>query len=206
MKNSSFRRPALAVVALLTTVLLASCSALDFALKDFNASLGNLSATMSTYDAQGEKIDQVHANSFSVTRDSRFDSVDSAGTSQADSAVLSITAGGHEVSHVGSAMVIAEDGLSDAMAEFPDRVESVAGDRAVPFVNRFVNDIRNQWAPKSKVILIRSQQGHPIAIYSGDEVATTSTEIPKATALLVDGKLLIAYRVDYTIYDTALLR
>ena len=67
---------------------------------------------------------------------------------------------------------------------------------------RFVNSVRNEWAPKSKVIIIRSQQGQPVTIYTGDDVAVESTDIPKSTKLLVDGKLLIVYRTDYTIYDT----
>lgn len=206
MMNKISRRFAVAAAAILTALALTACSSLNFAFKDFQSNLGNLSATMSTYDAQGEMIDRVDARGFAVTRDTRFDSVDSSGTSQADSGVLHITAGGHEVSHVGSAMIIAEEGLDDAMVEFPEQVDIAANGRSIPFVNRFVDNIRNEWDPKSKVVLIRSQQGHPIAIYSGNEVATASTEIPKSTALLVDGKLLIAYRVDYTIYDTALLK
>lgn len=102
-------------------------------------------------------------------------------------------------------MVVAEEGLEDIAAEFPDTVDVATEDRSVPFIDRFANELRNEWNPKSKVVLVRSQQGHPLAVFSGDQVALGSTDIPNSTPLLVDGKLLILYRVDYTIYDTSLI-
>lgn len=116
-----------------------------------------------------------------------------------------MTIGGGEMTHVGSAMVVAEEGLEDIAAEFPDTVDVAIEDRGVPFIDRFVNELRNEWNPKSKVVLVRSQQGHPLAVFSGDQVALGSTDIPNSTPLIVDDKLLILYRVDYTIYDTSLI-
>lgn len=204
MRRTSLR---LGLTSLLVAAGLAltSCTTVDFALKDIRSHLGAVDVTLSTYDAQGHPVDRITGSSFSINRDSRFDSVNSEGVSAKDSSVLSITLGGGEINHVGSAMVVAEEGLEDAAAEFPEKVNFAADDRSVPFIDRFVNDIRNEWAPKSRVVLIRSQQGHPVAVFTGDTVAMGSTDIPKSTALLVDGKLLILYRVDYTIYDTKLL-
>ena len=54
-------------------------------------------------------------------------------------------------------------------------------------------------------ILLISQNGKPLATYVGDSVSVFSVDIPKTTAFLVDGKILIVYRCDYTVYDTALL-
>lgn len=190
---------------LTATLFLASCTSADFALKDLESTMGNLTMSLSTYDAQGHPVDRVEGTSFSVARDTRFDTTNSDGSSSNDSSVLSMTIGGAEMTHVGSAMVVAEEGLEDIAAEFPDTVDVATEDRGVPFIDRFVNDLRNEWNPKSKVVLVRSQQGHPLAVFSGDQVALGSTNIPNSTPLLVDGKLLILYRVDYTIYDTSLI-
>lgn len=187
------------------SVFLASCSTMDFALKDLESQLGTMSVSLSTYDAQGHPIDRVEGTSFSVKRDTRFDTANSDGSSSKDSSVISITIGSGEITHVGSAMVVAEQGLEDIAADFPDTVDIATEDRSIPFIDRFVNDLRNEWSPKSKVVLVRSQQGHPVAVFSGDKVALGSTDIPNSTPLLVDGKLLVLYRVDYTIYDTALI-
>lgn len=55
-------------------------------------------------------------------------------------------------------------------------------------------------------VLIRSQQGLPIAVFTGDEVSTFQAKnIPNSTALLIDGKRVFLYRVDFSIYDTSLL-
>ena len=192
--------------SLLTAAMfLASCTTADFALKDLESTMGTLAVSVSTYDAQGHPIDRVEGTSFSIARDRRFDTINSDGSSSNNSSVLSMTIGSGEMTHVGSAMVVAEEGLEDVAAEFPDTVDVATENRSVPFIDRFVNDLRNEWNPKSKVVLVRSQQGHPLAVFSGDQVALGSTDIPNSTPLIVDGKLLILYRVDYTIYDTSLI-
>ena len=192
--------------SLLTAAMfLASCTTADFMLKDLESKMGTLAVSLSTYDAQGHPIDRVEGTSFSIARDRRFDTTNSDGSSSNNSSVLSMTIGGGEMTHVGSAMVVAEEGLEDIAAEFPDTVDVATEDRSVPFIDRFVNDLRNEWNPKSKIVLVRSQQGHPLAVFSGDQVALGSTDIPNSTPLIVDDKLLILYRVDYTIYDTSLI-
>lgn len=75
----------------------------------------------------------------------------------------------------------------------------------VPIINSLVNDFKNSFTGKEKLILIRSQNGTPLATYAGSNVSLYSTDVPKSTGLLVDGKYLFVYRCDYTIYDLALL-
>lgn len=50
-----------------------------------------------------------------------------------------------------------------------------------------------------------AQDGLPVATYTGDTVEIFSTNVPKSTWFQVDGKMLFAYRADYTIIDNALL-
>ena len=63
----------------------------------------------------------------------------------------------------------------------------------------------DQMSGKKKVILIRSQNGTPLAAYAGDRVSLDKSDAPKTSELLIDGKRLVIYRCDYTIYDRELL-
>ena len=78
-------------------------------------------------------------------------------------------------------------------------------DRSIPIINSIVNSFKNVTSGKEKTILIRSQNGTPLATYVGNKVSIFSVDIPKTTAFLVDNKVLLVYRCDYTVYDTALL-
>ena len=78
-------------------------------------------------------------------------------------------------------------------------------DRSVPILNQMINQFQNDFTGKSRVLLIRSQLGFPLATYAGNKVSIFSTDVPKTTGFLVDGKKLVVYRADYTVYDTALL-
>ena len=89
--------------------------------------------------------------------------------------------------------------------EYAKTVDITNQERGVPMLNSMVNSFKNITSGKAKTILIRSQNGKPLATYVGDSVSVFSVDIPKTTAFLVDGKILIVYRCDYTVYDTALL-
>lgn len=55
-------------------------------------------------------------------------------------------------------------------------------------------------------VLVRSQQGVPLGVYTGNDVSTfAAKDIPNSTALLIDGKRLFLYRVEFSIYETSLL-
>ena len=67
-------------------------------------------ATMTTYTQGGILIDQVHGVSFRMTRDTTFDTSNSKGESNNDSSVVQISIGNSHISHVGSWMLVVEDG------------------------------------------------------------------------------------------------
>ena len=69
-----------------------------------------------------------------------------------------------------------------------------------------VNSWGNITTGRSKVVLVRSQSGKPLATFAGDEVSYFSTGIDKSTGIMIDGKYLFIYRCDYSIYDTELLK
>ncbi|SFF99705.1 DUF5052 family protein [Sporolactobacillus nakayamae] len=190
----------------LSVVVLSGCQVLDFFTTQIEGSLKGLNVTMQTYDADGQPIDTIKGVSGSIKRDNKFDRTNEKGETTKESSVLNITIGGKQVVHVGSTLIMYEKGLQDVMNKLPQKMLVENQERSVPFVNRMVNSYHNYFDGRSKVILIRSQLGKPIATFAGNHVSYFSTEVPNSTGLIIDGKYLFIYRCDFTMYDTQLLK
>ncbi|EOL42025.1 DUF5052 family protein [Enterococcus phoeniculicola] len=181
--------------------VLSGCQDLSMWFKGFEESFKGLEMTIQTYDEESQLIDSIIGKSIMIERDSTFDSK----LESKDSSVIQITIGEKEMHHVGSSMIIAEKGLENVFDEYAKTVDIQNMQRGVPIINSLVNDFRNSFTGKQKVILIRSQNGTPLATYAGDNVSLYKTDVPKSTGLLVDGQYLFIYRCDYTIYDLDLI-
>ena len=186
----------------LSMFLLVGCQDLDMLFKGFEEEFKGLEMTIQTYDEESQMIDKVIGKSIMIKRDSTFDS----DYESKDSSVIQVTVGESEMHHVGSSMIIAERGLENVFDEYAKSVDIQEMQRGIPMINSMVNDFRNSFTGKKKVILIRSQNGTPLATYAGDNVSLYKTSVPKSTGLLIDGKYLFVYRSDYTIYDLDLIR
>jgi len=198
------RRIKLLLSALLMGVLLTGCSSFNMSVKDLQSKLNGLDVVIRTFDEESKVIDKVNGKSVMIERDTTFDTETSEGSNK-DSSVIKISIGKNVMHHVGSSLIMAEDGLQDIFEEYAKTVDITNTDRSVPFINSMIDSFKNVTTGKAKVILIRSQNGTPLATYLGNEVSIFSPDIPKTTVLLVDGQVLLIYRCDYTIYDTALL-
>lgn len=175
-------------------------------MKNMQEEFEGLEATIQTFDAQGQVIDNVKGNSISVETDNRFDIKGSDGEVTKESSVLNIQVGGKQMYHVGSSLVMQEQGTTNILNNTNARAEVNDTDSSVPFLSRLKNEFKNDFTGQNMTVLIRSQQGLPIAVFTGDEVSTFQAEnIPNSTALLIDGKRVFLYRVDFSIYDTSLL-
>lgn len=188
-----------------TCVFLAGCQAVDNYLKNLEEDFEGLTMVVRTFDEDSQVIDRIEGKSMSVSRNTDFDKYKNGETTNLGH-VLKITIGKHEIDHVGSSLVAEEKGLRDLFAEYRKTVDLKNDDSDIPIINRIVSAYKNDFTGKSKVILIRSQKGTPLATYSGDKVSINDSDIPNTTELLVDGKRLLIYRCDYTIYDLALLQ
>lgn len=196
------KKKILAIVTLVMALIsLSACQDITMMFKGFEESFKGLEMTIQTYDEESQLIDRVIGKSIMIERDSTFDT----DLESADSSVIQITIGEKEMHHVGSSMVIAERGLENVFDAYAKKNDIQEMQRGVPIVNSMINDFRNSFTGKKKVVLIRSQNGTPLATYAGDNVSLYKTEVPKSTGLLVDGKYLFVYRCDYTIYDLDLL-
>ncbi|PEH49469.1 DUF5052 family protein [Enterococcus faecium] len=193
-------------IAVLMTVsfvfVLSGCQDISMFFKGFEENFKGLEMTIQTYDEQSQLIDKVTGKSVMIERDSTFDT--DAGSE--DSSVIQITIGDKEMHHVGSSMIIAERGLTNVFDDYAKKVDVQNMQRSVPVINSMINDLRNSFTGKQKVILIRSQNGTPLATYAGNNVSLYKTDVPKSTGIVIDGKYLFVYRCDYTIYDLDLIK
>ena len=180
------------------------CAAFSQQLGDLNAALNGRIGVMRTFDENSQVIDQVKGVSFRFARDTRFDTHSSEGSNR-DSSVVEISLGDSHIYHVGSTMIFAENGLVEVTSQLPSSVRITNAKPGVPWLNDIREQFQNLWQGKSKTIMIRSQNGTPLAVYAGDAVEIFAADIPKTTVFRVDGKFLLVYRADYTVYDTDLI-
>lgn len=185
----------------LSMMFLAGCQDIKMWFKGFEESFKGLEMVIQTYDEQSQLIDKITGKSVLIERDTTFDT----NAETADSSVIQITIGNKEMHHVGSSMIIAEKGLENVFDKYAETVDAQTIQRGVPVINSLVNDFKNSFSGKEKVVLIRSQNGTPLATYGGNNISLYKTDVPKSTGLLIDGQYLFVYRCDYTIYDRALL-
>lgn len=192
---------ALAVAASLMT----GCAWLEASFEEFNRAWAGVTATMTTYNTDGIAMDKVTGAAFQIERDTKFDSRNSDGGSNKDSSVLSISLGEGIISHVGSSLILEEAGLDNVIEESGEYVTFENTSPGTPWLNQMRNEYRNLWEGTSKTIMIRSQHGTPIAVYTGSTVEIFPTDVPKSTWFRVDGKYLFVYRADFTVYENSLL-
>ncbi len=200
------KKKLLQTIVLLSVILsLTACQSIANWWKNTKEEWIGLQMTVRTYDENSQLIDQMTGKSLSISRNEEFDSVDSEGNSKSDSSVLKVTLGEYEIDHVGSSLIASEEGLEDLFTKYQKSVDVSNYNHSMPIINQMVSQLKNDMTGKKKVILIRSQNGTPLATYAGNKVSLYASDAPKTSELLIDGKRLIIYRCDYTIYDKALL-
>ena len=122
--------------------------------------------------------------------------------------VITITIDGSEIQSCGDTCIFVQDGLTPevefASEEIVSKSEGIISDSAS--IARFINQYKNLFG-KSRVVVIKSQLGQPIAAYSGDDVYwEIPKNLPKMTKLMIDGKALYIHRANFQIIDKELLQ
>ncbi|MEG0256611.1 MULTISPECIES: DUF5052 family protein [Vagococcus] len=205
MKKKITKTLTIVPVLLLSVVLLSGCTDLLNWGKDFKQEFKGLDMVIQTYDNDSQLIDSIKGKSVKIEKDTTFDRKDSEGETRKESKVLAITVGGQNMTHVGSSLIAYEDGMNNVFEEYAKTVTVENQNKSVPMLNSMVNEFKNDFTGKSKTILIRSQNGSPLATFTGDSIRMSDTDVPSSTNFLVDGKRLFVYRCDYTVYDNKLL-
>lgn len=191
------RKKALAAVSALvvcTAVALAGCAELSLRFSSVRGELIGNSFDATVFDNFGGEVAAFHAKKMGV----EAASVDEDGN--ATSSVLKITADGRDIEQVGNTMVFAETGLEEVEGyTLPRDIQTTGG--TVNLVDRAINDVKSKIG-KSRVVVVSSQLGVPIAVYQGNSVGYEIPEdLPKFTKLTIDGKALYIHRANYLIID-----
>ena len=120
------------------------------------------------------------------------------------SSVVTITVDGNQVNQTGNTVIFAEEGLEMVEDfELPDDVTGSGG--TINAIDRNINKIKNVLGT-SKVVVICSQLGVPLAVYGGEEVYwEIPDDLPKTTKLNIDGKALYIHRANYIMLDNDLI-
>ena len=184
------------------------CAWLDSEIADMKGELIGNSFDVSIYDNFGTNILNIHGDKVQVNNNVvEVKSVDSSGnwsTTYEMSSVTSNTIDGSNMEQVGNTVIYAEKGLNKITDfELPTDITTSGG--TFNLLDRNINDIKNIIGT-SKVVVISSQLGVPIAVYGGEKVYyEIPDDLPKFTKLSIDGKALYINRANYIILDTKMI-
>lgn len=184
-------------------VTLSSCSNIENWELSMRSKIGALPLTVSTYDSNGQKIDQIRAKSVDIHTDKKMSQKDDQG--HENSSVIDVDYGNNRMIHVGSTM-IAYEGVRNYIDTFNKHVNINDQNHSVPLLNTMYQNFKNDWSGDSKIVMIRSQLGMPVAVFAGKHVSIHKSDMKNATQFVIDGHRLFVYRADYTIYPIASLK
>ena len=199
------------LLSAILVVALIGCSKLGSIINEIHGSLIGNNYTVYTYDNYGNQTLKTSGKKISITGNKietvSYDSDGRAVTGYDLSSVITITIDGKEIESCGDTCVFLQKGLEPEVDFSLDEVNSNGGngitDNAA--LARVLNRYKNDFG-KSRVVVIKSQLGQPIAAFSGDNVYwEIPDDLPKMTKLMVDGKALYIHRANYQIIDKDLL-
>lgn len=207
------------IKALLATIIcicvitgLTGCAANDDYMNDVKGNLSGNSYTIYTYDNYGQKVMTTTGDKINIagnkTKSNGYDSEGNETTSYDVSSVITILIDGKEIESCGDTCIFEQKGLKPEVDFTQEDIISHSTGKISEntYIAGIVNYYKNYFG-KSRVVVIKSQLGQPIAAYSGDEVFwKIPDDLPKMTKLMIDGKALYIHRANFQIIDKELLQ
>lgn len=191
---------------------LTGCAANDDYMNDVKGNLSGNSYTIYTYDNYGQKVMTTTGDKINIsgnkTKSKGYDSEGNETTSYDVSSVITILIDGKEIESCGDTCIFEQKGLKPEVDFSQEDITSHSTGKISEntYIAGIVNYYKNYFG-KSRVVVIKSQLGQPIAAYSGDEVFwKIPDDLPKMTKLMIDGKALYIHRANFQIIDKELLR
>lgn len=191
---------------------LTGCAANDDYMNDVKGNLSGNSYTIYTYDNYGKKVMTTTGDKINIsgnkTKSKGYDSEGNETTSYDVSSVITILIDGKEIESCGDTCIFEQKGLKPEVDFTQEDITSHSTGKISEntYIAGIVNYYKNYFG-KSRVVVIKSQLGQPIAAYSGDEVFwKIPDDLPKMTKLMIDGKALYIHRANFQIIDKELLR
>ena len=188
------------------------CAANDDYMNDVKGNLSGNSYTIYTYDNYGQKVMTTTGDKINIagnkTKSKGYDSEGNETTSYDVSSVITILIDGKEIESCGDTCIFEQKGLKPEVDFTQEDIISHSTGKISEntYIAGIVNYYKNYFG-KSRIVVIKSQLGQPIAAYSGDEVFwKIPDDLPKMTKLMIDGKALYIHRANFQIIDKELLQ
>lgn len=186
----------------------------------------SLTYTADFYDNNGGRWLSVEGKSFSISPNKvktySWDSDGSWISSYEMSSVMSIDIDGNSIESCGSTIIFADTRLEKQDIEFNSKIStsessqsnvdsSISAPRDLRYEDYW--KIKYWWITKNvnnkskdaRLVIVQSQLGNPICVYSGNEVTwDIPKNLPKTTEVMIDGMALYIHRANFAIVDTAL--
>lgn len=205
------KRRFLILLPLFFLIFLSGCAKMMSVINDIHGSLIGNNYTIYTYDNYGSQTLKTSGKKISITGNkietTGYDSNGKEVTGYDLSSVITITIDGKEIESCGDTCIFVQKGLEPEVDFSLDEINSNSGSGITKnaSIARVLNRYKNDFG-KSRIVVIKSQLGQPIAAFSGDDVYWEVPEdLPKMTKLMVDGKALYIHRANYQIIDKKLL-
>lgn len=200
------------IICICIFIGITGCAANDDYMNDVKGNLSGNSYTIYTYDNYGQKVMTTTGDKINIagnkTKSKGYDSEGNETTSYDVSSVITILIDGKEIESCGDTCIFEQKGLKPEVDFTQENIISHSTGKISEntYIAGIVNYYKNYFG-KSRVVVIKSQLGQPIAAYSGDEVFwKIPDDLPKMTKLMIDGKALYIHRANFQIIDKELLR
>lgn len=187
-----------------------------------------LTYTADFYDNFGGRWLSVEGKTFSISPNKiktySWDSNGSWISSYEMSSVMSIEIDGNKIESCGSTVIFADSRLEKCDIDFEEEISTDEADNgnqnssiSQPSDLRIDDWFRIQhwWMGKrilnnkehgSRLVIIQSQLGNPICVYSENDVSwDIPKNLPKTTMVTIDGKVLYIHRANFSIVDMNLI-
>lgn len=188
----------------------------------------SLTYTADFYDNSGGRWFSVEGKSFSISPNKvktySWDSDGSWISSYEMSSVMSIEIDGNKIESCGSTVIFADSRLEKCDIDFNEEISTdEAGNASQNSSISHPTDIRvddwfrirhwwmgqknlNNGSHGARLVIIQSQLGNPIFVYSGNDVSwDIPKNLPKTTMVTIDGKVLYIHRANFSIVDMELI-
>lgn len=188
----------------------------------------SLTYTADFYDNSGGRWLSVDGKSFSISPNKvktySWDSDGSWISSYEMSSVMSIEIDGNKIESCGSTVIFVDSRLEKCDIDFDEEISTdEAGNTSQNSTISQPTDIRiddwfriqhwwmgqknlNNGSHGARLVIIQSQLGNPICVYSGNDVSwDIPKNLPKTTMVTIDGKALYIHRANFSIVDMGLI-
>ena len=211
IRNNIIRIITLLAAGVMLIMALTGCAMFQSNVNDLRGDLAGISYRAEFYDNYGNLNLITTGERISIVgnkiREKGYDSDGYSITTYSLSSAITITIDGREMLSCGDTIIFAEEGMEKDVDFTLENIQSNSNGSFSEYtsVARFVNNYKNMIG-KPMVVIIESQMGAPIAVYSGNDVYYEVCEnLPKTTKLMIDGKALYIHRANFKIIDKTLI-